>query len=203
MTCRKGADYITALVRHHGLDAPRGAEQQYVRRPVRKQAVGDDADDGVDLCFHFQWRCYGEIIDVENHVAVVCHNPVTVHRIAPQLYQLAGDMTARHGNDLDREGEVPQGMDQLGFITDTDKALGNRRHDLLTGQGRPAALDELQGAIGFIGAIDVNVDTVDGIEVIDGNAVAFEALGRGFRAGNRGIDLRANTRQGVDEIVGR
>ena len=76
-------------------------------------------------------------------------------------------------------------------------------NDLFPGQRRPAALDELERPVCLVRAVHVDVDPVDRIEVVHGNAVAAQTLCRCFRAGHGRVNPGANFRQRIDEMIGR
>jgi len=185
-----------------GFHAFRGTQQQQVGRPRGEQAIGDHADDGVDL--HFQGYRVGDVhvVHVQDDVAVVGHNPFTVHRVAAQLHQLARHMAAGHGNDFHRQRESAQHRHQLAAIGDADERLGHGRDDLLAGQGRAAALDQVQVFIALVGAVDVELQVADGVQFINRNAMALEARSGGFGAGNGAVEGTLVLGQGIDEAVG-
>ena len=142
-----------------------------------------------------------EIVDVEDDVAVVRDHALAVDRVAAQLHQLAGHMAAGHGDDLDRQGKLPQGVHQLAFIRDADEPGRHRRHDLFPGEGRAAALDQLQGGIAFVRAVYIEIHLVDRVEIVDRDAVVFQPRGGGLGTGDRGVDQPLDARQGFDEQV--
>lgn len=73
---------------------------------------------------------------------------------------------------------------------------------IFTRQCGAAALDQLKVPVGFVGTIDVIVELVHAVEVIYRNAVGFEALGSGVRAGHRTIEKALVARQSVDKTIG-
>ena len=111
-------------------------------------------------------------------------------------------MTAGHGNDFHRQGEVAQDIHFLGVVSDADEGLGHRGHDFLPGEGSAAAFDQFQPFVGFIGSVDVELQLADGIQFVNRNAVAFQPLGGGFGAGHGTVKVVANFRQHIDKEVG-
>jgi hypothetical protein len=87
-------------------------------------------------------------------------------------------------------------------VGDADEGLGHGRDDLLAGQGCAAALDQVQVFVALVGAVDVELQVADGVQFIHRNAVALEARGSGFGAGNRAIERALVLGQGIDEAVG-
>src|SRR5690606_20186434 len=77
-----------------------------------------------------------------------------------------------------------------------------RRDDLFAGQCRAAALDQLQVVVGFVGAVDVELQLGDRVQVVDRNAVPLQAFGSRLRAGHRAVEEALVFRQQVDEEVG-
>ncbi len=178
------------------------AQQQQIRRTRGEQAVGDHADNGVDLRFQLHRISDLHIEHVEDDVAVVGQYTFAVHRVAAQFHQLTGDVAAGHRDDFHRQWEFAQHRHQFAGVGDADEGLGHGRDDLLAGQGRAAALDQVQVLIAFIGAVDVELQVADGVQFIDGNPVALEARGGGFGAGDRAIECALVLGQCVDEAVG-
>ncbi|MNJ60612.1 hypothetical protein D3C77_563570 [compost metagenome] len=127
---------------------------------------------------------------------------MAVHRIAAQADQLAGDMAARHGNHFHRQREAAEYRHALAGVGDAHERLGHRGDDFFPGQRGAAALDQFQAVIGFVGAVDVELQFADRIQVVDRNAMVFQALGGGFRAGHGAVEVLLVTGQGIDEEVG-
>ena len=66
-----------------------------------------------------------------------------------------------------------------------------------------AALDHVQAGIDFIGAIDIDRDVFDVVEVEDRDAMPFEALAGRFRTGDGALVLVLERGQRIDEKIGR
>ncbi len=73
------------------------------------------------------------------------------------------------------KGKLSKAVDQLGLIDDADEAARRGRDDLFAGQRGAAALDQVQAAGGFVGAVDVDVQARDRVEVEHRNAMSREA----------------------------
>ena len=185
-----------------GLDAVGGAEQQQVGRAGGEQAVGDHADDGVDLLFQFHRAVDAQVVHVEDDIAVVGQHAFAVDRIAAELHQLAGDVAASHRDDLHRQRELAEDGYQLAGIGDADEGLGHRGDDLLAGQRGTAALDQLQALVAFVGAVDVELQLADRVQLVDRDAMFLQALGGGLRTGHCAVELGLVAGQGIDEEVG-
>src|SRR5690554_7786563 len=112
-------------------------------------------------------------------------------------------MAASHGNDLHRQREFAQNAHHLGFVGNTDKGLGDGSHNLFPGQGAAAALDQLQALVGLVGTVDIELDFVNGVQVIHRNAVFFQAFGGGFGARYGAVEIVFVLGQVIDEKVDR
>ena len=100
-------------------------------------------------------------------------------------------------------GKAPHRADQLRAVGDADEFPCDRRDDFLAGQRSAAALDHVQSGVDFIGAIDVERQVVDVVEVEHLEAVVLEALAGGFGTGDGALVSAAECRERVDEAVGR
>ena len=139
---------------------------------------------------------------VEDDVAVVGQHAFAVHRVAAQFHQLAGDVAAGHRDHFHRQREFAQHRHQFAGVGDADEGLGHGRDDLLAGQGGAAALDQVQVRVTLVGAVDVELEVADGVQLIHRNAVALEARGSGFGTGDRAIERALVLGQRIDEAVG-
>ena len=183
--------------------APGGAQEQAIGGAGGEQAVAHDPGNAVDLRFHRQRPRDGEVVNVENAVAVVGGDPLAQNGVAPELYQFAGHVTAGHGNHFDRQGEGAEGGYPFALIGDTDEFLRHRRDDLLPGQRSAAAFDELQRLVALVRAVDVELEAVHGIEVIHRDALPAQTLGAGRGAGHGAVEAVGQLRQAVDKEVRR
>nr|GFC38252.1 hypothetical protein [Tanacetum cinerariifolium] len=132
-----------------GFHAFLSAQQQQVSRTCREQAVGDHADDGVDLGFELHRVGDAHVMNVEDDVAVVGQHAFAVHRVAAQFHQFAGNVAAGHRDDFDRQRERTQYGHQLAAVCNADERLGHSGHDLLAGQGCAATFDQVQVLVAF------------------------------------------------------
>ncbi|MNX54996.1 hypothetical protein D3C86_857430 [compost metagenome] len=166
-----------------------------------EQAVGDHANDGVELHFQPFGVCDGHALDVQNDVAVVGHHTLTPHRVATQLPDLAGHVFAGHGDHFHRQRELAQHLDCLGVVDDADELVGHGGDYLLAGQGGATALDHVAGPVDLVGAIHVDGEGIDVVEIKHRDAETLEALGGGDGARYRALDLVLHGRQCVDEVI--
>jgi hypothetical protein len=169
---------------------------------VGKHAVAHHTRDVVDTRFHGVRLVDPEVVHVENAVAVVRHHALAQHRVASQAHQLAGHVTACHGDDLDGQGKGAEHGDSLAVIGDAEEHVGDGGDDLFAGQRAAAALDQLQRIVGLVGAVHVSVHAVDAVQVVDGDAVTAQSLGARLGAGHGAVEKPLAARQGVDEAVG-
>ncbi|MCY1438849.1 hypothetical protein D9M71_550650 [compost metagenome] len=56
--------------------------------------------------------------------------------------------------------------------------------------------------VAFIGAVDIELQVADGIQLVHRNPVALEARGGGFGTGDGAIECALVLGQGIDEAVG-
>ena len=66
-------------------------------------------------------------------------------------------MAARHRDYFHRQWEGAEDWHQLAGVGDANKGLRHRRNDLLAGQGRATALDQVEVLVAFIGAIHIEL----------------------------------------------
>ncbi len=185
-----------------GFHAFTGAQKQQIRRARGEQAVGDHADDGVDLRFQLHRVGDLQVEHVEDDVAVVGQHAFAVHRVAAEFHQLARHVAAGHRDHFHRQRKLAEHRHQFAGVGDADEGLGHGGDNLLAGQGRTAALDQVQVRVGFISAVNVELQVADRVQLVHRNAVALEARGGGFGAGDRAIERALVQGQGVDEAVG-
>ena len=185
-----------------GFHAFCGAEQQQVSWACSEQAVGDHADDGVDLGFQLHGVGDRQVEHVEDDIAVVGHHAFAVHRIAAEFDQLAGDMATCHRYHFHRQWEGAEDWHQLAGVGDANKGLRHGRNDLLAGQGRATALDQVEVLVAFIGAIHIELQVADGVQLIHRDTMTLEACGGGFGTGHSAVELHLVLGQGIDKTVG-
>src|SRR5471032_1966491 len=189
-------------LRLKGFHAFRGAQQQYVSRTGREQAVSDDADDGVDLTLQLHRIGDLHVEHVDDDVAVVGQHAFAVHRVAAQFHQLAGHVAAGHRDHFHRQREGAEYRHQFAGVGDADEGLGHGRNDLLAGQGCAAALDQVQVCIAFISAVDVELQVADGVQLVHRNTVALEPCSGGFGTGDGAVERALVQGQRIDKAVG-
>ncbi|MNZ76599.1 hypothetical protein D3C78_951120 [compost metagenome] len=139
---------------------------------------------------------------IENDVAVIGQHALAVHRVAAELDQLARHVAAGHGDHFDRQREGTQHRHQLAGVGDADEGLGHGGNDLLAGQGRATALDQVQVLVAFVGAVDVELQVADGVQLIHRNTMTLQACSGRFGTGHGAVEGGLVLGQGVDEAVG-
>ncbi len=178
-----------------------GTEDEHIRGAQGEDAGGDDASDVVDLLLQSHRFHDAQVVHIEDDVAVVGDEILPPHRGAAQLDQFPRHMAAGHGDHFDRQGKLAQYVDQLAAVGDADEGATGGGDDLLPGQGATAALDQLQVAVGLVGAIDIEVEFAGGVEIENRDAVTLEALGGGLGAGDGAGDLVSDGGKQADEMV--
>src|SRR5690606_9707001 len=158
-----------------------------IRGAAGEQAHADHAGDLVELALHRHRVGDHEAVDVQHPVAVVGGHALPPHGLAAGAGEdFAGDQAAGHGDHLDREREAAEDVDLLGRIDDADEGLAGLGDDLLPRQRGAAALDQAPVRVALVGAVDVQRQRADGVQVEDVDAVGFQArgalLGTGYRA---------------------
>ena len=115
-------------------------------------------------------------MDIEDLVAVVGHDPLALDRVSAEPHQLAGDVGARHRDHFDRQREAAE---HVGTSLESSTMHTKRRDAAATifsrVSARAAALDESQLRIGLVGAVDVQVEVADGVQIQDFDAVLLQA----------------------------
>jgi hypothetical protein len=121
--------------------------------------------------------------------------------VTAEPHQLARDVRARHRNDFHRQREAAEDRYELGIVDDAHEAARGGGDDLLAGERRAAALDQMQLRVGFVGAVDVHVEVADGIQIQDLDAMLLEACSRALRTRNGTLDRHFARSQRIDEEV--
>ena len=98
-------------------------------------------------------------------------------------------------------GKRPRTGTELGVVDDAHEAARGRGDDLLAGERRTAALDQMQLRVGLVGAVDVDLEVADGIQIQDLDAMLLEARSRALRARYGTLDRHFARRQRIDEEV--
>ena len=110
------------------------------------------------------------------------------------------DLACAERNHLDRQRELANGVNDLGFVHDPHDLVGVGGHDLLPQQGSAAALDAVEVLVDFVGAVNGHVDVINIIDVDDFDAVAFGLLLGAARSGHAG-ELQAFLLYAAAELV--
>ena len=82
-------------------------------------------------------------------------------RIAQRIQrggQTQGGGFVPEGHHFDRQDEFAQARHQLGFVGDHDHAARRGGHDLFAQQHAAAALDQVQVAVGLVGAVNGQIE---------------------------------------------
>ena len=103
---------------------------------------------------------------VEDDVAVVSNDTFTPHSIAAKLVERVLNKGARHWNNFDWERKRAELRDHFAVIGDANELLRFRSSNLLAGQRRAAAFNQKALVRRFIGAVDVDVDPINVVEVL-------------------------------------
>lgn len=149
---------------------------------MRENAIADDTSDIVDAFLKVERLSNGKAMDVQNDVAIVRCNAFAPDGMAAQDDEGTSDKAARHGNNLDRQRESTELIDQLTAVGDADELVSSRCHDFFSGEGCAATLDHVAGLINLVGAVDIDIKLWRGIEIQDSNAMGGESS-VGFLAG--------------------
>ena len=121
--------------------------------------------------------------------------------MAAEGRQGAADGVRGHRHDFDRQREGTQRLDQLGAVGDAHELARHGRDDLLARQRRAAALDHGAGRVDLVGAVDVDGNRRDVVQVEHLDAVAAQARRRRFGRCNGALDARLDLAEFVDEEV--
>jgi len=179
-----------------------GADQDHVGAALREQAHGDDAGDLVDGRLERDRVVDVQAVYVEDQVAVVGDEALPQHGTPAQTLKFAAHLDTGHGDDFDGQRKTSQLRHLLAGITDAHEALRHGSHDLLAGLGAAAALDHGQRAVDLVGAVDIDRDVGDVVQVQQADAMCGEPLGGGFGRGHRADDALLAGCQAVDEEIG-
>src|SRR5690606_7091759 len=160
----------------------------------------DHAGDLVQLRLEARRLADAQAVHVEDPVAVVGGAAIAPDRLAAVAHQRARDVAARHRYHLDRQGEAPEDLDDLGGIDDADEAARGGGDDLLARERATAALDQAPARIALVRTVDVERDLAGRIEVEHRDA-AFPQQARGLLGtGNGALDVVAALGQRIDEM---
>src|SRR5690625_386117 len=186
-----------------GFNTVGASHQQPVRRSQGKEAVGDHTGNVVDPLFQIaRGGDRVEVVHVENDIAVVGNGALAVVGPATEFDQLAGDVAASHGNDLNRQRELTEEFHTLGLVDDADEFVGDVGNDLFPRQRAAAALDQFKVGVDLVRAIDIQAHFADGVEIVNRDLQLAQPLGRGLRAGNGAGERDVQPGQHIDEVIG-
>ncbi len=173
--------------------------------------TGNDGERDGELC-RIGDAAEGAIINV---VAAIgdecCAILLAQHRrdVALQRFGGFGDASRCGGmavlHDFYGQRKLPQRLHQLGLIGDDDHLFRGGGHDLLDQMRAAAALDEIEIAIGFIGAIDHQIEIAHLVELGNRNAQRARLFRRAVGGGDAGDGEPATHARGqnFEEGLGR
>jgi len=94
--------------------------------------------------------------------------------LAAEFHQFARHVGTRHRDHFDRQREFAEHPDQLAFVGDAMITACCRRRRFFARQRAAAALDHGEMLGDFVGAVDVDFEFADAVEVEHLDAVAFQ-----------------------------
>src|SRR5688572_11350297 len=130
---------------------------------------------------------------IEDVVAVVSHKATAPYRLATPRFDVTRHQVARHRDDLNREREAAEDIDQLGVIHDTYELPRRLSHDLLAGECTATTFDQVMLLRGLVSAIDIQFQGTDIVQVFDRDARCLQTRSRGLRAGDGAHDPFTHT----------
>src|SRR5690606_29414726 len=137
---------------------------------------------------------------VQDPVAVVGDQALAPDRLAAQVGNRPRHQAACHRDHLDRQRELAQHLDLLGLVDDADELLAGLGDDLLAGERAAAALDQAVPGIALVGAVDVQLQRPDRVEVEHRDAYLLELTGAALGTGDGALDPALDPTQALDEI---
>ena len=93
-------------------------------------------------------------------------------------------------NDLDRQWKATQRLHPFGVVGNDDHLVRGRGYDLFPQQRAAAALDDIQGGIDFVCAIDGEVEAIEVVQRRQPNAAAL-GIGAGCLRGRDADDVQS------------
>ena len=162
------------LKRAHAI---RSAEQANPRSVTCKDAHGDNTGPLVKFGFHGERVSDAQATHIDDGVAVVGGDATAHLRHGTHGREATHDLHGRHGDHFQRQWETAEHVNQLAFISDAYKALGQVGDDFFACQRRPATFDHVALGVDFISAIDVDGQGLYVLGVKHRNAVCAQPLG--------------------------
>src|SRR5581483_11443315 len=187
----------------HDIDAGRGADEQHVGGADREESNSHHHGDLVELLLEGGWVGDRQVVNVEDVIAIVGDASLPPDRSSSEGDELTCDERARHGNDFDREWELAEPIDDLAVVHDANELRRSGRYDLLASQCGAPTLDELTGTRRLVGAIDIEPESVDLVQIEYLDTDPLQAFSRCVGARDRPADAFTVAREGFDEEVHR
>src|SRR5581483_10285989 len=106
-------------------------DEQHIGRSVGEQANSHHPRQLVELLLEGRWVADGEVVDIEDVIAVVGSDPLTPDGASAKCDELTGHERARHGDHFDWEWELTQAGNDLGVVDYTNELRRSGGDDLL------------------------------------------------------------------------
>ena len=119
----------------------------------------DDARYGGQLGGEGGWIRDLAEVGVEQHTAVVAQPVPAFDGRRTEGPEPVGHHRRGEGQHFDRRAERPEQRYDLRSIGYDDEALRHRGHDLLAGQGPPAAFGQVERGVDLVGPVDRDVQS--------------------------------------------
>ena len=113
------------------------------------------------------------------------------------------DIAARHRDHFDRQRELAEHVDALGSVDDADECFRHGGDDLLARQRAAAALDQMLAGIALVGAVDIDRNRFDVVEIEHRDAALAQEARRLLRARHGAVDRVLALGERVDEMRDR
>ena len=165
---------------HDTLNTTCFTQQQYIGPARGKQAIGHNADNGVNARFHGNRVFNHKIKTVDNMIAVIRDDALTVDRVDTQFHQLTGHVERAMGMTSTGKGKSPSVATYFEPSAMQIKRLAQAATIFSRVSAAPPPLIMVTVSIYFVGAVDVEGNGAYAVEFKHFNAQAFQALGTGF-----------------------
>ena len=89
---------------------------------------------------------------------------VALYKLPAEVGDPFRDQRFGERDDFNWDRELPQDLNLLGGVCDDDELLGGGGDDLLAQHGATSALDEVEGGVEFVRAVDGDIDLLGILE---------------------------------------